>query len=61
MLRYKVVHPFIFVPTFPLRRMAVTAVLGGLEIPHGQHQSQKFCCLHTNTGSKQGWRCSHST
>jgi len=41
--------------------MAVTAVLGGLEIPHGQHQSQKFCCLHTNTGSKQGWRCSHST
>jgi len=26
----------IFMPTFPLRRVAGTAALGGLEISHGQ-------------------------
>jgi len=40
--------PFIFIPAFPLGRVAGAAALGP-EIPHGQQQSQKLSWLHTKT------------
>jgi len=49
------IHSLNIVPTFPLGRVAGTAALGGLEIPHGQKQSMIFLLLHTKTGpSKVG-------
>jgi len=36
------------------------AALGGLGIPHGQQQFQKFLLAPQQDGAKQGRRCSHS-
>ena len=41
--------PFIFMPAFPLGRVAGAAALGGLEIPQDQQHFRKFCWLHTKT------------
>jgi len=38
--RFLFLHSFIFVPSFPLGRVAGAAVLRGLEIPHDQQQSR---------------------
>jgi len=54
-------NSFIFVPTYPLERVAGAASLGGLEIPHDQQQSQIVLFIPHQDGTKQGWRCSHST
>jgi len=51
----------IFVNAFPVGRVAGSAVLGGLEIPHGQLQSQIFLLALQQDGPNEGRRCSHST
>jgi len=52
---------FIFLPTFPLGRVAGAAALGRLEIPHDQEQSQIILLAQHQNGTKQGRRCYHST
>ena len=52
--------PLIFVPAFPLGRVAAVAALGGLEIPHGQQQSQVVPPNPHHDGTKQDRSCSHS-
>jgi len=48
-------------PTLPLGRVAGTAALGGLGIPHGQQQFNIFLLAPHQDGIKQGRRCGHST
>jgi len=45
----------------PLGRVVGAAILGGLEIPHDQLQDQTVLITPHQDGTKQGWRCSHST
>ena len=48
------IQSLIFVPTFPLRRLAGEATLGEPNMPHDQQQSQ-LSWVHTKTGpSKVG-------
>jgi len=51
----------IFMPAFPLRRVAAVATHGGFGIPHGQQQFQIVLLAPHQDGTKQGRRCSHST
>ena len=41
---------FIFMPAFPLVRVAGATALGGLGIPHDQQKFQIVLLLHTKTG-----------
>jgi len=52
---------FIFMPDFPLRRVAEATVPGELGIPHGQQQFQIVLLAPHQDRTKQGWRCSNST
>jgi len=52
---------FIFVPAFPLARVAGAAALGELEIPHGQQQFEIVLLAPHKDGTKQNRRCSHFT
>ena len=52
---------FIFLPTFPLERVAEAVDQGGLEIPQGQQQSQIVLLAQHQEGTKQGRKCYHST
>jgi len=47
------IHSFIFVPAFPLGRVAGAATLGGPEIPHDQKQSQKVSLGPHQDGTKE--------
>jgi len=53
--------PFIFMLAFPLGRVAVTAALEGLGIPHGQQQFQMVLLAPHQDETKQGRRCIHYT
>jgi len=53
--------PFIFMPAFPLVRVAAAAALGGLGIPHGQQQFQIVLPAPHQDETKQGRRCSYQT
>ena len=48
--------PFIFMPAFPLGRVAMAAALGGLGIPHGQQQFQIVLPAPRQDETKQGRR-----
>jgi len=52
---------FIFMPAFPLGRVAGATTLRGRGIPHGQQQFQTVLMAPHQDGTKQGRRCSHST
>jgi len=54
---------FIFMPGFPLVRVALTraTALAELGIPHGQQQFQIVLMAPHQNGTNQGRRCSHST
>jgi len=52
---------FIFMPDFPLRRVAGETSTGELGIPHGQQQFQIVLLAPHQDGTKQGRRCSYST
>jgi len=45
---------FIFMPAFPLVRVAGAAALGGLEIPHGQQKFHIVLVAPHQDGTKQG-------
>jgi len=55
------IFSLIFLPTFPMWRVAGTAALVGIEIPHGQQKSQMVLLAPLQDGTKQGRRCNHST
>ena len=44
---------FVFLPTFPLRRVAGVAALSGLEIPMTNNYLTYFCWLNTKTGPRK--------
>jgi len=52
---------FIFIPAFPLGRVAGEAALGGFGIHHGQQQFQIVVLDPHQDECKQGHRCIHST
>jgi len=52
---------FIFVPAFPLGRVAGPAAIAGLKIPHSQQQSQIVLLAPHQDETKQGWRYNYST
>ena len=52
---------FIFLPTYPLGRVARAAAQRGLEIPHGQQQPQTILLAQPQDGTMKGRRCKHST
>jgi len=49
----------IFMPAFPLWRVAGAAALGGLGIPDDQQHFQIVLLAPHQDGTKQGRRCSH--
>jgi len=49
------------VSPFPFSRVAGTAAVGGLEVPHDQQQSHVVVLAPHQDFTKQGQRCSHST
>jgi len=51
----------IFMPAFPLRRVAGAAALGGLAMPNGQQQFQMVLLVLHHDETKQDRRCIHST
>jgi len=61
MQAYTLIHLLIFVPAFPLGRVAGAATLGGFEKPHDQQQFQTVLLAPHQDGTKQGQRCSHTT
>jgi len=52
---------FIFMPAFPLGRVAGAISIEGLGIPHGQQHFQIVLLAPHQDGTKQGRRCSYST
>jgi len=58
---YKLIDLLIFVPGFPLGRVVGVAALGGPEMPHDQQKFQIVLVAQHQDGTKQSWRCSHST
>ena len=56
-----VIHFIHLHAVFPLGRVAGATDLGGLEIPHGQQQFQVVLLGPHQDGTKQSYRCSHST
>jgi len=54
----KHIHPFIFMPAFPLGRVTRAASPGGLEIRHSQQWFQVILLAPHQDGTKQGWGCS---
>ena len=57
----KHIHPFIFMPAFPLGRVTRATSPGGLKIRHSQQWFQVILLAPHQDGTKQGWGCSHST
>ena len=57
MQAYTLIHLLIFVPSFPLGRVAGAEALGGPGIPHDQQQSQIVLLATHQDGIKQGRRC----
>jgi len=60
-VRSTIIHSLTFTPSYPLGRVAETASLGGLDIPHGQKQSQRVRLPPHQEWPKQSRRCNHST
>jgi len=58
---YTLIHLLIFVPTFPLGRVAGAAALGRPEMSHDQQKSQIVLLAPHQDGTKQGGRCSRAT
>jgi len=52
---------FIFMPDFPLGRVAGSTSTGELGMPHGQQQFLIVLLAPHQDRTKQGWRCSYST
>jgi len=58
---YSFIHSFIFVPGFPLGRIARAVDLGGREKPHDRQQSKIVLLAPLQDGTKKGRRSSHAT
>jgi len=58
---YAKFHSFIFIPAFPIQRIAWAAAPGALEIPHGFQQPLIVLLALHPLETQPGLRCNHGT